>query len=352
MSSRRAADPPAPLDTLPELHGSTSEGIAHLLRVHPTDPEYRRLAAAEAEYWAQPHPFGLESVERTQADGPVDRWANARFTDDPRIPWEQTVAARGPFRRGLVLGTSALDVEARLLATNPDLHLTFVDISPGALARRQTILGARFPGRVATETADLNFVELSPASFDVIASSASIHHVINLEHLADQINRALTPDGWFFLQDYVGEPRFQFEPEKRRVVERFVEEATPPERRCEMRWMDESDLSPFCGLRSDEVLPVMRSHLREESVRTAGALSVALMRYARRDPTPLPSPTLPVRAWRAIDDGLRRLRRLAPRARLYLPQRLLDDILRVGDTLADAGLIAPGNAFAIYRKRT
>mgnify|MGYP001416484494 CR=1 FL=1 len=28
-------------------------------------------------------------------------------------------------------------------------------------------------------------------------------------------------------------------------------------------WRDASDLSPFCGVRSDEVLPVLASHLVE-----------------------------------------------------------------------------------------
>lgn len=328
------------------------QAFAHLLRVRAGDPEYRRLAVAEAEFWAKPHPFGLEAIEQMQADGPVDLWMNERFTGDPRIPWEATIAAHGPFRRGLVLGTSALNVEARILQTNPDLHVTFVDISPGALARRQSILGARFPGRVATETVDANFADLPASSFDLIVSSASLHHVTNLEYLACQINRALTPAGWFFLQDYVGEPQFQFDSGKRRVVESLLRDATPPERRCEMRWMDTSDLSPFCGVRSNEVLPVLRAYLAEESVRTAGALSVALMRYVRCDPAPLPGPSLPVRTWRALDDAFRRVRGLVPRARMYIPADLLDDLLRVGDILADAGLIAPGNTFAAYRKRT
>jgi SAM-dependent methyltransferase len=329
----------------------TAPTFAHLLRVHASDPEYQRLALAEAEFWARPHPLGLESIEHTQADSPALIWMNERFTGDPRIPWEATIARHGPFRRGLLLGSSALNVEARILETNPELHLTFADISAGALARRQTILGARFPGRVATETMDANFAELPANTFDLIVSSASIHHVTNLEHLACQINRALKNDGWFFLEDYVGEPRFQFDPGKRHIVECLIRDATPAERRCEMRWLDTTDLSPFCGVRSNETLSVMRQYLTEKSLRTAGALGVTLMRYTRCDTTPLPPPRFPVRTWRALDDAFRRLRGLVPRARLYTPPEVLDDFLRVGDIIADAGLIAPGNAFAVYRKR-
>src|SRR5262249_38717323 len=121
-----------------------------LLRVTPDDPEYRRLAAAEAEYWSSPVPFALEALEERFSEGPVDRYTNVRFTGDRGVGWHERIARHGPFRRGLVLGLSALRVEGRILETNPGLHLTFLDLSEGSLARRTDVLGARFPGRVAT----------------------------------------------------------------------------------------------------------------------------------------------------------------------------------------------------------
>jgi len=32
--------------------------VMSALRVQPDDPEYRRQAAAEIEYWSKPHPYG------------------------------------------------------------------------------------------------------------------------------------------------------------------------------------------------------------------------------------------------------------------------------------------------------
>jgi SAM-dependent methyltransferase len=188
-----------------------------VLRVTRDDPAYSRLAAAEIEFWQRPHPFGLESLETVASDGPIERYYNERFTGDSGVPWQDTIARFGTFRRGLVLGTSAMMVEARILQTNPHVDLTFVDISPGAVTRRAEQLGVRFAGRVHTSVQDLNFVELPPDSYDLVVSSATMHHVTNLEHVAEQINRALTTDGRFFLQDYVGEPRFQFTTEKKRL---------------------------------------------------------------------------------------------------------------------------------------
>src|SRR5262245_53906862 len=204
---------------MPGSHPPDVVEVGALLRVSPDDEGYRRLAEAEARYWDSPHPLGIESLWERTPEKASDRYVNQRFTDSPDVRWEETLHRHGTFRRGLALGTSGLEQEARLLASNPTLHLTFVDLSAGAVARRRERLGARFPGRIDTMVADLNFLTLAEESYDLIVSASTVHHVTNLEHLAFQINRGLTRDGVFFLQDYVGERRFQFAPEKKRLFE-------------------------------------------------------------------------------------------------------------------------------------
>ena len=110
------------------------------------DAEYRRLAEAEADFWRRPHPFGWETLENATREGPVDRYINERFTDDRRVRWHETIARHKTFRRGLMLGTTALKLEADILEMNPALHMTFVDLSDGPLRRRAEVLGQRFPG--------------------------------------------------------------------------------------------------------------------------------------------------------------------------------------------------------------
>lgn len=326
--------------------------LESLLRVRPDDPEYLRLAAAEAAFWRAAHPFGLETIEAVQQPGPVDRYTNAQYTGDPRVPWHRTIARYGTFRRGLMLGTSSVALEAEILATNPSLHLTFVDISDGPLSRRMEQLGARFPGRVAVQTADLNFLALDAGAYDLVLSRASIHHVTNLEHLAAQIARGLAPGGWLLFEDWVGEPRFAFAPEKRRAFEVLYDRslASQPGRRPGVRFLDASDLSPFCGVRSDEILPVFEAHLRRDFVRWAGALTVPLMRARPLDgATPPPPPAFQ----RAVDAVHRRVCRVLgrplPAPRIPGLSALLE-ALAIGDwALVPAGLIRPGNAFAGFR---
>ena len=323
---------------------------ADLLRVTSDDPAYRRMADAEAEFWRRPHPLGLETLENQTAENAIDRYINERFTGKPRLHWYDTIAHRQTFRRGVMLGTTAIKLEAEILRTNPDLHLTFIDISDGPLRRREDILGKRFPGRVSTRVDDLNFIDLSEQAYDVVISSGTVHHVTNLEYLGYQINRALTPDGWFFLQDYVGEPRFDASPAKKRVYETIYARQIIREPGGSPRviWKDDSDLSPFCAVRSHDILAAMRAQLREVEVRTAAALVVPMLR-SRPEDSEARLQRLRLRVWRIRLAQLQK--RLAWWRTDFLPTALRQELCIVGDVASDAGLLDPGIAFAIYRKR-
>jgi len=331
---------------------SSGDAAAHLLRVTADDPEYLRQAAAEAAFWQAEHPMGLGATEAKYLDGQVERYVNERFTGDSRTPWTATISRWGAFERGLMLGISSPKREMSVLETNPRLRLTLMDISPPAVERRAGMLGERFPGRVTSAAADLNFLSLPDEQYDLIVSSSTIHHVTNLEHLAYQINRALTPGGYFFLEDYVGEPRFDFSPEKRRLFEMLYNRdiARQRNRKPGVVWRDASDLSPFCGVRSEDILPVLRTTLTEVSVRIAGTLVVPLLRAD------------------VVEEGapisFTRLQVLRHRLRLRFPrvfglparhipydERFFDELALVGELLAEARILLPGNALAVYRKR-
>jgi porphobilinogen deaminase len=124
----------------------------------------------------------------------VEQYVNERFTGDRATDWVATIPRWGAFTRGLLLGASSPRREQRVLETNPRLRMTLVDIGPGAVERRVGALAARFGDRISPASGDLNFLELPSERYDLIVSSSTIHHVTNLEHLAFQIDRALTPE--------------------------------------------------------------------------------------------------------------------------------------------------------------
>jgi hypothetical protein len=118
------------------------------MRVRADDPEYRREAAAEAEFWRRIQPASIEA-------GELREWRRRRPRSTTTSASPETRASRGRrpsaatarIRRGLVLGTSFLRDEACLLTENSALEVTFVDISAGALARPEEALGRQFRGR-------------------------------------------------------------------------------------------------------------------------------------------------------------------------------------------------------------
>lgn len=72
--------------------------------------------------------------------------------------------------------------------------------------------------RVDVRAGDLNFVSLRNEAYDFILCHDVLHHLINIEHVLDQINRALTPDGLLLIAEYIGESRWQFTPERLAIL--------------------------------------------------------------------------------------------------------------------------------------
>jgi len=69
---------------------------------------------------------------------------------------------------------------------------------------RPTRIPASRTNAFSNLAADLNFAELQPDSFDFILCHGILHHLINLEFILAQINRALTRDGIVLIYELRG----------------------------------------------------------------------------------------------------------------------------------------------------
>jgi SAM-dependent methyltransferase len=315
------------------------------------DEDYLRLVREEAEFWDQ-HP---EDVFPLRAPPKLQAYYNERFTGDPATEWYEVIPRHGEFRRGCALGCGSQRVERQILAQNPSLHLTFYDISGEALARRLRQFQSEFPGRVDTRQEDLNFALLPENAYDLIVSQSSMHHIVNLEHVAFQANRTLTAKGAFFLYDFVAESRLQFSDTKKRVYE-AIAYATGPRRSAPyaFQWPDPANwvYSPFEAIRSGETLEVFRNYLEEVDLRVAGAI-VPLIMFARLGPPnpPLGHLMLPRRLTSAYAKLRLALATARLRRRLFESQQMGDLLIIVDRIVSEAGCLKPALAFAVYRKR-
>ncbi len=245
------------------------------LVVRPTDLLYPSRARAEAEFWTRID-FGGGFFELVQ---PWERTTNEAYTGDPDRSWLDDLIGRGPFRDAAALGCDEGGYERRWLGQGGSQRLDVYELSSGVIRKVQAGLGLGWftthgpTRRVRFICADLNFARLPANRYDVIWSSGSLHHIVNLEHLFAEVERALRPGGLFAIRDYVGERRMRFAPERLARINAVLREVPGKYRRAEVIVPPRTEgLSPFCGVRSDDILPLAEARFEIVHEAVSGAL--------------------------------------------------------------------------------
>ena len=117
---------------------------------------------------------------------------------------------------------------------------------------------------IRAESGDLNFLKLPDDSFDFILCHGILHHLINLEFILNQINRALTADGIAVIYEYVGEDRWQFSDSRMRVLR----EAFPT---VPFKVPARQGIAGFESVRSSDLLPLLQTLFECERSASFGA---------------------------------------------------------------------------------
>jgi SAM-dependent methyltransferase len=107
------------------------------------------------------------------------------------------------------------------------------------------------------QEADLNFIAINPARYDLIFAHAAIHHVINLEYLFDQIAAGLRPNGILSLTEVVGKNRKLIWDQNEHYANALLE--LMPERLTRgIRLAVREDPDGMEGIRQEDILPLLR----------------------------------------------------------------------------------------------
>jgi ubiquinone/menaquinone biosynthesis C-methylase UbiE len=180
--------------------------------------------------------------------------------------YQHILGRLGPGSRVLSLGCGAGGNEITIAQSVPDLELVGLDINPDVLR-----LGRERAGElglsVTFEEADLNTVVLPRQEFDLVVCIASLHHVLELEHVTDQAKRCLRPGGALVSVDVITDNGYRMWPETRAVVRpifatlparfRLNHTAYGEPRLDEEIWeQDTSELGMEC-IRSADIMPVL-----------------------------------------------------------------------------------------------
>jgi SAM-dependent methyltransferase len=163
----------------------------------------------------------------------------------------------------LSLGSGNCDLEIQLAAT---LHATVdcVDLNAAMLDRGRAAAGnAGVSSHLNFIPADLNSWNAT-ARYDAVIANQSLHHVVNLEGLFEQVKRSLRPGGRFLISDMIGRNGHQRWPEALDVVHEFWRKLPPSYRfnqkfGCYEELYQNWDCSveAFEGVRSQDILPLL-----------------------------------------------------------------------------------------------
>jgi SAM-dependent methyltransferase len=170
------------------------------------------------------------------------------------------------FEHGLTLGCGTGRLERVLVSRGVCRSFHGIDVSEKAVATAREIAKEKHLP-LTYEVADLNFVELPEKRFDLVVAQTSLHHVLFLERVAEQVWRSLKGDGYLWIHDFIGETQGQHDPKRLSIINQLL--AILPEKfrtnKIHGRLITEikrpepgSLLSPFESIRSAEIIPVFQ----------------------------------------------------------------------------------------------
>lgn len=183
------------------------------------------------------------------------------------------LAAR-PGARMLSLGSGPAGMEIAFAQAVPTAHVVCVDLNAELLELGRA-RAAELGLAMEFVAADLNVDALPAGEFDLVYCAASLHHVIELERVADGIARALRPGGELLTVDIVTPSGYLMWPETREIV-RSIFRALPErlrvnhtaygERRVDAEvWEADTSQHGMECVRSGDILDVLRRRFDERA---------------------------------------------------------------------------------------
>jgi SAM-dependent methyltransferase len=144
---------------------------------------------------------------------------NRRVTGDPAVnllAWlgrHLTDAGALPLNRVLVLGCGAGHLERELHDLGWAREIVAFDLSPKVLDVARSRASNKQSIQYVLASMDELPVGQAPfmrGNFDLVMGVSSVHHCSKLANLYKAVTQLLAPDGWFYLDEYIGPDQFQY----------------------------------------------------------------------------------------------------------------------------------------------
>lgn len=128
------------------------------------------------------------------------------------------LAGRTPVDRMLSVGCGTGTLERQLARLGAFKDCDAWDVSVWAVDAARQLAREEGLDNIHYDVRDITAVDLEPDSYDAIWFENVLHHIEPLEEVCEKLARALKPDGYLFLNEYIGPSRFAFPPRQRELI--------------------------------------------------------------------------------------------------------------------------------------
>jgi 2-polyprenyl-3-methyl-5-hydroxy-6-metoxy-1,4-benzoquinol methylase len=248
-------------------------------RLTPEGAKYKRLAQEEIEHYTQifinDKSLAGQSARETLLQPVPQSWieietrATALVREQTGADLNEHVLSRlqaSPGIRMLSLGSGPGGIELALARQAPEAAISCVDLNPDLVQLGQQRADEERLN-VTFKSADLNVIDLPRREYEVVLCHASLHHVLELEHVIHQIEQSLRDQGELIVVD-ISTPNGYLMHGKTREIVRNLFRMLPPRFRInhtgyaaarvdEEIWeVDTSQVSMEC-IRSEDIISML-----------------------------------------------------------------------------------------------
>jgi glycosyltransferase involved in cell wall biosynthesis/ubiquinone/menaquinone biosynthesis C-methylase UbiE len=152
---------------------------------------------------------------------------NEKISGDKNIDWVSYVINKYLNNMGtyasLSLGCGAGNLERHLQGRKIFKILDAVDVSEGAVLEAKK-LAEEQDFKINYCVDDINNIKLEQNKYKVVFFNSSLHHIVNIEHVLDEIEKTLTDDGILIINEYVGPSQFQFSEIQTAIINKAIDD--------------------------------------------------------------------------------------------------------------------------------
>jgi SAM-dependent methyltransferase len=187
------------------------------------------------------------------------------------VEWLERETAGRTFERGLSVGCGTGPLERQLIERN---FCRTIDAFDGSLASlhiaRKEADDQGTGNRIRYYAGDFNRPALPRNHYDIVFFHQSLHHVGKLEKLYRAVMHALKPDGYLYLDEFIGPSRHEWDPTKLAPYEAMLQTIPREFRRVDELPMPIQPEDPSEAIRSAEIMEQLRIGFEIEKMRSYG----------------------------------------------------------------------------------